>query len=162
MNARDILFYGNQTVLGTLAGVPEDAWETPGVCGHWSVRQIIAHLASYERVLVDLLAQFGRGDPEAFGNPYGPDFNDAEVARRDHLSAAETRAEYEGLAAEALELIAAISDERRRQPGLLPWYGDAYALDDYIVYAFYGHKREHSAQIAVFLDVLRDGRQSGR
>jgi proline iminopeptidase len=27
-----------------------------------------------------------------------------------------------------------------------------YALDDFIVYNYYGHKREHSAQIAVFRD----------
>jgi hypothetical protein len=30
-----------------------------------------------------------------------------------------------------------------------------YALDDYIVYAYYGHKREHSAQIAVFRDLVK-------
>ncbi len=26
------------------------------------------------------------------------------------------------------------------------------ALDDFLVYAYYGHKREHSAQIAAFRD----------
>jgi len=30
-----------------------------------------------------------------------------------------------------------------------------YALDDFIVYTNYGHKREHSAQIAAFRDGLR-------
>lgn len=34
----------------------------------------------------------------------------------------------------------------------MPWYGDAYALDDLIVYMYYGHKREHNAQIAAFRD----------
>jgi hypothetical protein len=29
-----------------------------------------------------------------------------------------------------------------------------YALDDFIVYQYYGHKREHCAQIAVFRDKL--------
>jgi len=29
-----------------------------------------------------------------------------------------------------------------------------YALDDFLVYAYYGHKREHSAQIAAFRDRL--------
>jgi len=41
-----------------------------------------------------------------------------------------------------------------RQAGTLPWYGLEYALDDFLVYAFYGHKREHSAQIAAFRDRL--------
>jgi hypothetical protein len=27
-----------------------------------------------------------------------------------------------------------------------------YALDDVLIYMYYGHKREHSAQIAVFRD----------
>jgi hypothetical protein len=34
-------------------------------------------------------------------------------------------------------------------------YGLEYALDDFIVYAYYGHKREHTAQIAVFRDTLK-------
>ena len=29
-----------------------------------------------------------------------------------------------------------------------------YALDDVLVYMYYGHKREHSAQIAAFRDRL--------
>jgi hypothetical protein len=40
---------------------PEMAWETPGACGVWSVKDIIAHLASYERVLVDILTTFTGG-----------------------------------------------------------------------------------------------------
>ena len=40
-----------------------------------------------------------------------------------------------------------------RQPGTLPWYGAEYAVDDLIVYTAYGHKREHSAQIAVYRDL---------
>ena len=47
--------------------------------------------------------------------------------------------------------------ETLRQVGTLPWYGAEYALDDYLVYAFYGHKREHSGQISVFKDHLPKG-----
>ena len=39
--------------------------------------------------------------------------------------------------------------------GFLPDYGEEYDLQDYIAYAFYGHKREHSAQIAVFRDGIK-------
>ena len=46
-----------------------------------------------------------------------------------------------------------------RRPGTLPWYGAQYALDDFIVYQYYGHKREHTAQINVFKDLLK---QSGK
>ena len=46
MHALDVLKYGNLTVLRALKDLPPDDWQTPGVCGRWSVREIIAHLAS--------------------------------------------------------------------------------------------------------------------
>jgi hypothetical protein len=33
-------------------------------------------------------------------------------------------------------------------------YGKEYALDDFVVYMYYGHKREHGAQVAGFHDRL--------
>ena len=53
MNASDVLKYGQLTFLAGLDGLPESEWEKPGVCGYWSVKQIIAHIASYEAVLAD-------------------------------------------------------------------------------------------------------------
>ena len=50
MNAVDILKFGQQTVLHTIDSFPDSAWETTGACGVWSVKDIIAHLASYEQV----------------------------------------------------------------------------------------------------------------
>ncbi|MGQ9887993.1 MAG: maleylpyruvate isomerase N-terminal domain-containing protein [Aggregatilineales bacterium] len=49
VNANDILKYGHLTVLQAVDGLPPADWETPGVCGVWSVKDIVAHLASYER-----------------------------------------------------------------------------------------------------------------
>jgi hypothetical protein len=48
MNAVDVLKYGNATFVGTLALVPENQRETGGACGWWSVKDLVAHLASYE------------------------------------------------------------------------------------------------------------------
>lgn len=61
MNAVGILKYGQQTVLQTLRSFPEASWETPGACGVWAVKDIIAHLASYELVLIDVLSTFAKG-----------------------------------------------------------------------------------------------------
>jgi len=44
MNLSDILKYGHQTVLRTVDGLPDKEWERGGVCGVWSVKDIIAHL----------------------------------------------------------------------------------------------------------------------
>jgi hypothetical protein len=157
MNAGDILKYGHQTVLRTIDGLAEADWETPGVCGVWSTKNIIAHLASYEQVLVEILATFLDGGPtptlDHFRDPTR-NFNDEQVAARKDRSVADTLGEYCDAHAQTMELIARIPDEQRRAPGTLPWYGAEYALDDLIVYQYYGHKREHSAQIAVFRDGL--------
>ena len=68
--------------------------------------------------------------------------------------AQEVWAEYTETRAEAMRLLARIPVKERRQNGTLPWYGPEYSLEDFIVYNFYGHKREHSAQINVFHDQL--------
>lgn len=158
MNASDIVMYGNRTLLRTLERVPQSDWEKPGVCGFWSVRQIVCHLASHELVLTEILGEFaehnlGKANFNAFArDPLA--FNDAEVEKRAHLSPAEALAEYEQAQAEVSRLVGLIPETTLRRVGTIPWYGAEYALDDLIVYSNYGHKREHSAQVAVFADTL--------
>ena len=125
--------------------------------GEWSTKDILAHLASYEEVLVDILSTFvGR-----HSTPYldkftglGGQFNDTEVERRRGRTVKEILDEFNDAHAQAMSLTAQIRPEQFRQVGTLPWYGMDYALDDVIVYMYYGHKREHSAQIAAFRDHL--------
>jgi DinB family protein len=158
MNAPDILMYGHGTVLQTIEGLPESAWETPGACGVWSVKDIIAHLTSYEHVLVDVLSAFVGGGPTPYLNKYtdpGGQFNDSEVELRKGKTVREVLGEYNDTHEQVRSLAARIPVETFRQTGTLPWYGMEYALDDFIVYTQYGHKREHSAQIAAFRDHLK-------
>jgi Mycothiol maleylpyruvate isomerase N-terminal domain len=158
LNATDILKYGQLTVLQAIDGFPETAWETPGACGVWSVKDIIAHLASYEQVLVDILSTFTGGGTtpalKAYIEP-GGQFNDSEVNRRKEKTAQDILAEFNDAHTQVMALIVNIPIETLRRDGTLPWYGMNYALDDVLVYMYYGHKREHSAQIAAFRDHLR-------
>jgi hypothetical protein len=155
MNAHDVLKYGHRTVQRAIEGLTPEQWTLTGACGVWSCKDLIAHLASYEQVLVEVLRSFtGEGGPTPHLDRMraGGNFNDAEVAARQGLSVNETLAEYEAAQAETLRLLARVPAEVRRQPGTLPWYGAEYDLEDYIVYAIYAHKREHCGQIAVFRD----------
>ncbi len=157
MNASDILKYGQGTVLNTIEGFPESAWETPGACGIWSVKDIIAHLASYEHMLVDVLSTFVSSGSTPYLNKFtdpGSNFNDSEVAARKDKTVREVLGEFNDTHTQVMSLAARIPVETFRQAGTLPWYGMEYALDDFIVYTQYGHKREHSAQIAAFRDHL--------
>jgi len=130
------------------------------VCGVWSVKEIIAHLASFEHMLVDLLTSFVSRDPVAttYLDQYqemGLAFNDRQVALRKDKTPGQVLAEYRDTQAKNMMLIAQIPVETMRRAGALPWYGMEYDLEDFIVYTFYGHKREHMAQINVFKDTFK-------
>jgi hypothetical protein len=158
MNTLDILKYGHATLLKTIDGLNEDEWHTAGVCGRWSPKDIVAHLASYEQVLVEILDNLVNEKEETptldhFREAYET-FNDEEVERRKEQSAAQTVAEYEEAHAGVMALAKQVAAPTWRENGILPWYGSQYDLDDFIVYTYYGHKREHSAQIAALRDRL--------
>lgn len=157
MNALDIMKYGHQTVLKTLGGLPPSAWETKGVVGVWSVKDIMAHLASYELVLVEVLQSLlDTSSPTPTLELMGQaDFNDKQVALRHNKTASEIMSEYETHHANVMALAQQIPLTTFRQNGVLPWYGMEYDLEDFIVYTFYGHKREHSAQIALYKKRLK-------
>jgi uncharacterized damage-inducible protein DinB len=152
--------YGNNTLTEAIEGIPEDEWHRAGVCGVWSVKEIIAHLASFEQLLVDILNSLvddSRPTPtlDQFFAVEDPDeFNNVEVARRQERTVEEMLAEYNNAYAQSLELLSRIPIETRRQAGLIDWYGAEYDLEDFLIYSYYGHKREHSAQIEVFKDLL--------
>lgn len=153
MNAQDILKYGHQTVLKALEGIPQEAWELKGVVGVWSLKDVMAHLASFEQTLAEILASFqhdGQPTPTLEQFLSNPDFNNSQVALRKDKSPAEVLAEYESWHAKVVELMQKIPPATLKQSGVLPWYGAEYDLEDFLVYTYYGHKREHSAQIALF------------
>ena len=160
MNIDDVLKYGHRTVMMTIDGLNEAQCSVAGVCGYWSVREIMAHLASHELILNDVLASFL--DPNAptptlnsLNEQGGGAFNDIEVDKRKGLSYAEIVEEYVANATRSRELAIRVPLEKRRQVGLLPWYGMEYDLEDLVAYSNYGHKREHTAQINVYKDTLK-------
>lgn len=160
MHANDILKYGHLTILRALDGLTEAQGRAPDVCGVWSVADILAHLASYEWTLVDVLAAF----PAVATTPLferfildGQRFNDEEVAARQGKTHVAIVAEYEQAHAQAAASLARLTPEQCRETGALPWYGAEYDLDDFLVYTFYAHKREHAAQIDIFRDRLARG-----
>lgn len=160
MNALDILKYGHLTVLRAIDKLPEPDWHTGGVCGVWSVKDIIGHLAVYELILEEVMTGFLNQGDVAQPNlnkmtAQGNAFNDNEAALRKDYTVEQASREYMDAYARVAALAPEIGPEKYREAGTLPWYGMEYALDDYIVYAFYGHKREHCAQIDAYRDRLR-------
>lgn len=160
MHPVDVLTYGNGTVLRAVEGLPAADWDTAGVCGWWSAREIIAHLASFEHILIEALEIAGGARDD-----YGPilrawfrdpqAFNDQQVADRAPLTPEAMLADYAAAQAQTMTLAAALPPAAWQRTGFLRAYGTAYDPEDFITYAFYGHKREHAAQIAIFRDAIR-------
>lgn len=158
MHARDVLMYGHRTVLNELQGINErDTYKT-GACGVWSIKDIMAHLASYEQVLVELLRSLTADEPVDTPNldryRSTRKFNDEQVAQRAEMSFDAVVDQYKQTHERVWELMADFPQDMLKQTGLLAWYGEDYDLEDFLIYSFYGHKREHSAQIAAFKDRL--------
>ena len=157
MNAQDVLKYGQRTALAAIDEFPDTSLDVAGACGTWSVKDIIAHLASYENVLIDILSGFVGRHPTPHLDRYlelGERFNEVEVEKRRGKTARELLDEFNDAHAQVIELAGGIAPDVFRQVGTISWYGAEYALDDLLVYMYYGHKREHSAQIAAFRDRL--------
>jgi len=157
MNSIDILQYGHETVKTAVADLPENEWQMVGVCGHWSVKEIIDHLASFEQLLIEVLTSLLEDAPLTPTLDRLLDdaqFNDDEVVRRHELTVEESWIAYKTAHKTAVALLSQIPLEGQRLKGTLPWYGDAYDLEDFLVYTYYGHKREHCAQIDAFRSMI--------
>ncbi len=159
MNAHDVLMYGHRWVHLHLDGLTEDQCLAPNVCGIWSTKDIIAHLASFEWLLADVLSNCADPGPTPALDEYlsmdGDSFNAVQVGKRNEMSMAEVVRDYDAGYEKVMSLLPKLSENDLRQPGSLPWYGDQYSIEDFIVYQYYGHKREHCAQIAVYRDTLK-------
>jgi len=119
MNADDVFHYGHLTFLGAVEEFPAGQWETPGVCGVWSAKDVIAHLASYELATGDAFAGIlGEEPTETLGlmMSRGEAFNDTQVEERREQSPQDTVAEY----TRAHERAAARIQESTERTGLSP------------------------------------------
>jgi hypothetical protein len=122
------------------------------------VKDIVAHLASYEfwhaEVLNEILGVSGPTPIMASRVENGDRFNELEVDKRRDLSPHEVFDDYKSGQAQVIALARKIPAGRYTENGTLPWYGEEYCLNDFLVYSSYGHKREHSAQVEVYRDQL--------
>ena len=159
MNAHDVLKYGHLWVHKHLDGLSEEQCLATGVCGVWLVKDIVAHLASFEWVLVDVLTACAKAGPTPNLDHYtsmdGDAFNAEQVGKRREKTTEEIVQEYDNGYEMVMIALRLLSENDLRQPATIPWYGQEYAIDDFIVYQYYGHKREHCAQIAAFRDQFK-------
>lgn len=159
MNALDVMMWGHRTVVRTLNSFPEEEWYTQGACGYWSVKDLVSHLASFELMLVEALENCLQPGETSLLDQFiadGQAFNDEQVDRlRADRKMEAVLEEYTTAHKRVWAVAEQISPEMWEREGIFPWYGKEYDLEDFVVYSFYGHKREHCGQIQVFRDRFR-------
>jgi len=157
MNSSELLEKGHQMIIQVVDGLREVQWDVPGVCGEWSVKDIVAHLASYERVTLDVLNTFSGKEPTPYVLRFisqTQQFDDSEVEARKYATAQQVIDEYQDTQVQTISLLEQIPPEKVQQPGTMPWYQKDLSLADFIN-RMYEHTREHYDQIARFHDKVR-------
>ncbi len=155
MNAIDVLKYGHIPLLKTLESAPLKIVNKPGACGTWSPKDILSHLTSYELVLIDIFHSIKHKATSPLFTQYRArdhdKFNKQQVAIYSKKTFSEMLEKYKETYSISFTLATSIPKTIWTQKGILNWYGNEYDLEDFIVYTYFGHKREHGSQIAQFI-----------
>ncbi len=152
MNAIDVLTYGQKTILATMSRYRPDDWDRIAL-GVWTAKDLLGHLGAFEVRFADILATFVGAPPVSDLMRADPrTFNDDQAAIRKDWTIEQVTHEFLDANERVMTHAAAITPERWREVGTIPWYGAEYSLDDLLVYQMYAHKREHDPQLSAVLE----------
>jgi DinB superfamily len=152
VNAVDVLMYGQRTVLATVARHRPEDWDRIAL-GVWTAKDLLGHLGAFEVRFADILATFVDAPVLSdllTANPQT--FNDDQAAIRKDWPIEQVTQEFLDAHERVMSHARAITPERWREVGTIPWYGPEYSLDDLAVYQMYGHKREHDPQLSAAVE----------
>ena len=154
MNVHAILKLAHKRIHDVVDPLEEVEWDLPEVCGVWSTKQVVAHLTGWALYFEEFLSPHaGLVGTTAYLDDFrqlGEDgFNAKHGTPAADESVTQIRAAYDDVWSRILRLATRVSAERWRQTGTLSWDSQG-SLEDFVVYAYYGHQYEHAAQIEEF------------
>jgi hypothetical protein len=123
-----------------IAGLSDEAMRRPW-CGTWGVREILAHLAGWQREMIPALARLARGErpiPEGVSYADVDAWNARHVAARRGLTVEGVRAELEATHRDFLAAARAIPEAR---------FGPGKTATRLVDLNGPHHYREHTAEI---------------
>lgn len=148
MNTAEMLDNIHLRTIKALDDLPELQWDIPGACGNWTVKEIVAHLTSYELALAEGLKTFlGQPSTHSYISRLLEDrakFNEEEVEKRKYDTAQHVMDDYNDAQIQTVPLLQQIPTEKLQQKGTAD-----RSLNDFIT-SFYNHVSEHCAQIENF------------
>jgi len=154
MDVAKVLENSHTLLLQTVEGVPESEWEIPGVCGEWSVKDVVSHLAAYERLLIDILNTALGNEASPYmrtflANPEG--FNTHVAEAREYQPAQQVLVAYQEAQVQSTSLLAQIP-EGSLQTSLKTQQGEQQEQQSVadIINKISLETKEHCDQIAQF------------
>ena len=119
MNISEIIKWGDIELAGGFKGLYKKGWQKVGVTSKWSARELLAHLVSYEWLLVDALKHVLKQGPtptlDAMNEDYDK-FNDNQVEVRKGKSAQALMSEYKKAYREVLKLTKKLGTAKLEKP----------------------------------------------
>jgi uncharacterized protein (TIGR03083 family) len=130
-----------------LAQLSVEQMNRPGAVGVWSVKDVLAHLAYWQRYGAALLTAAARGEtPNLEGDDETERNNASVVSQYYQRSLAATIADWQAAREDLLDRLAQISDEDLNNPDRFAW-SNGRTLLDRIAGNSYDHEQEHIEQI---------------
>jgi uncharacterized protein (TIGR03083 family) len=150
MNAADVAALIRDTSVELerlLAQLSVEQMNQPGAVGVWSVKDVLAHLAYWQRHAAAILAAIARGETPNLDGDDGTERNNASVvAQYYQRSLAATIADWQAAREDLLDQLEPISDADLNDPERFAWSDDRTLLDR-IAGNSYDHEQEHIEQI---------------
>ena len=138
--------------LKAIENLPDDLLDQPGVVGHWSIKDIMAHLLMWEAETIRLLYQTRqniRPVTAHFSAKSEEELNAIWVRASKERSLEKVLEDFFAIREQTLHQVDSFSDKELNNPAKFSWLKGkslAVLLDDYLV----KHDREHTAQIKVW------------
>lgn len=135
----------------TLNRLSEEQMSAPGVTGHWSVKDDLAHISAWEKVLLDRIEGVLTGQPLK----YPPIMNNEDVELFNSRTYLENRErplssvllEFRNLYTGLLTVLEALDEEALTRPVPWDWASDDLHLWHIIIANTSDHYREHRLEI---------------
>ena len=118
-----------------------------GAVGVWSVKDVLAHLANWQRYTAALIAAALRGEtPDLVGNDETERSNASVVAQYYQRPLSGVIAEWQAAREDLLDQLELLPDDDLNDPNRFAW-SENRSLLDHIASSSYAHEQEHIEEI---------------
>ncbi len=157
-NLSETLNQERTILLDAIMTLPETFLDEKGVVGEWSIKNVLAHLTSWERVVTDFLpGRLATGSRPHNLSVMSADedaWNAQQVASREHLTPKEQLDEFQRTRQALLQVLYDVGEEAlNRQHPWPEWQG---TLATYILEQVGDHEREHREAVLASVERLRE------